>query len=366
MLDFVESMRYRFEENVGYDLFGKVKRIHARRSTPEWQQLFAADFPDYQVDRSITNGHSDWARNGASIVGAPHASFATIEGLLGKLNQVRLAGAAATDVDWRFRGPYVGRRLRIGEDDVVVYGTVVAYLPAGETAEDMALWKVLHDDGDCEDREQAEIQSCLTRDKKLYLTPLQLGASGAAAATSPTKATTSAGISPPDGAGLSGACNDVGRGCGKHAGVPQIDGPRSRASSMSTAVPDPVGGSARVGVSESMVEPGSLLAAAREATASDAAGGVSTSEGIRTAPDRRLRTSSRVPHLPLSTVDGVAGAYRSATKQQIIAQGNEAEVKHAEQVAALRHRLLRTCEGWNIEMLQVSLCVCVVTCFGVR
>jgi hypothetical protein len=358
MLDFVESMRYRFEENVGYDLFGKVKRIHARRSTPEWQRLFAADFPDYQVDRSITDGHSDWARNGGSIVGAPHASLATIEALLGKLNQGRVAGADGTDVDWRFRGPYVGRRLRIGVDDDVVYGTVVAYLPAGETADDMALWKVMHDDCDCEDREQAEVQSCLTRDKKLYLTPLQLGAGGAAAATSPAKATASAGVPPDDGAALSGSRSDRGRGSGKNAGAPRADGPRTRAPSVSTGVQDPAVGSAQASVSESVMEPGSSLSTAYEASAAGALGSVSTNEGSRTAPDRRLRTSSRVPHLPLSTVDGPAGAHRSSTKQQIVAQSNEAEAKHAEQVSTLRHRLVQTCEGWNIEMLQVSLRWC--------
>jgi hypothetical protein len=62
---------------------------------------------------------------------------------------------------WRLDGSaWIGRRVRrIFPGGVVSDGVVQRWLPAGDTADDFALWHVQHDDGDEEDLEEAEVRA---------------------------------------------------------------------------------------------------------------------------------------------------------------------------------------------------------------
>lgn len=174
MLDRTGAMKFRFQNSVGYNIFSKTLRIHSRRSTPDWQRQFAAEFPDYTINSTQIEGHIDWDKDGGdSRIGAPQLSFSAIDEELKKV----LASTKEEETPWKLQGPYIGRRLHIQTSpnhSEFIYATVVAYQPPGKTSEDFALWKVIHDDGDVEDRDQREVQECLSRDRKLFLTPMQL------------------------------------------------------------------------------------------------------------------------------------------------------------------------------------------------
>jgi hypothetical protein len=73
-------------------------------------------------------------------------------------------GEAALDPaeeGWQFDGsPWIGRRVRrVFPGGVVSEALVQRWLPAGEVAEDVALWHVVHDDGDEEDLEEHELRA---------------------------------------------------------------------------------------------------------------------------------------------------------------------------------------------------------------
>ena len=65
------------------------------------------------------------------------------------------------DDDWRLDGsPWIGKRIRrVFPGGVTSDAVVQSWLPAGEAAEDFALWHVVHDDGDEEDLEEHELEA---------------------------------------------------------------------------------------------------------------------------------------------------------------------------------------------------------------
>jgi hypothetical protein len=71
-----------------------------------------------------------------------------------------LSGKSADGAPYQTRGSdFIGRKVRRSFGKRVVVGTIVGWLPP--EGEDIALWHLVHDDGDEEDLEEAEVQDSL-------------------------------------------------------------------------------------------------------------------------------------------------------------------------------------------------------------
>jgi len=343
MLDVVKSMKYRFQMHIGYDLFEKVKRIKEKRATPEWQRLFGAEFPDYHVSADATQGHADWATQSSdgSVLGAPQASFKDIEDHLNKLlspedksatdnDQQSNASAASGEAQWQLRGPYVGRRLRIktpgaGSDDYF-YATVIAYLPPGRQVEDLALWRVIHDDLDVEDRDQTEVHSCLTRDKKLYLTPMHLGN---VTTGDPASSGTSASAESAD-SGTSASAESA--DSGSQSSAAPVSGPApARSANAETEATESQNASVQ---EENSNASASQLASKRSQSPSSSL----SQRSPRSSPTSSSELDERL--------------HSANTKQQIQAELSKATKQDAQDLEALQDGLIRTTSGWSVAMLQ--------------
>ena len=80
-----------------------------------------------------------------------------------KLADVALREVLVETEDWRLEGSaWIGQRVRrFFPGGVISDALVQRWLPAGNTADDAALWHVRHDDGDEEDLEEEELREAL-------------------------------------------------------------------------------------------------------------------------------------------------------------------------------------------------------------